>query len=54
MVTIKREKPTTAAIENMYEVIRQVIQEPQAYYSAEELEKLKEDTHNIFLERGKE
>lgn len=43
-----------AALENLYTVIREIFKDSDVYYSAEEVEKLKQDANNVFLERGKD
>ena len=53
-VNINRETPTTAALSNIYRVIREITDDKAVYYSETELKELKNNTQNNFLERGKE
>lgn len=53
-VNINRETPTTAALGNLYRVIREITDDKAVYYSETELKELKNNTQNIILERGKE
>lgn len=50
MTTVKRSTPTAATLENIYTVVREIIP-TDVYYSADQVEELKEDKNNIFLER---
>lgn len=50
MTTVKRSTPTAATLENIYTVVREIIP-TDVYYSADQVEELKKDKNNIFLER---
>ena len=50
MTEIKRNTPTAATLENIYAVVREIIP-TGVYYSADQVEELKKDENNIFLER---
>ena len=50
---VKRNTPTAATLSNLYDVIREVVKDKSAYYTPEQVEGLKQDKSNIFLERGK-
>lgn len=45
-----RKKPTQAVLANLYQVIRTIFDDEEFYYSKEQIEELKKDKSNIFLE----
>lgn len=49
-MAITRTTPTTAVLTNLYDIIREIIKDTEAYYTAEEIEALKENKENVFLE----
>ena len=50
-MAVIRKKPTTAVMTNLYDTIRKTIHDVDAYYTPEQVEALKQDKNNIFLER---
>lgn len=52
-MAVTRKKPTTAVMTNLYDIIRKTIQDVDAYYTTEQIEALKQDNNNIFLEERK-
>lgn len=46
---VRRSTPTAAVLTNLYNIIKSTIQDKDAYYTNEQIEKLKEDPSNIFL-----
>ncbi len=50
-MSVTRKKPTTAVLTNLYDIIKRTIQDNDAYYTKEQIEALKQDKSNIFLER---
>ena len=48
---IIRGEVTKDKLENVYQVIRSIIDKPDCYYTKEEIEKLKTNEKNIFLRR---
>ena len=50
---VKRSKPTVAVLTNLYNVIHDTIQDAEAYYTPEQIETLKKDPNNIFLQLNK-
>jgi hypothetical protein len=51
-ITIRRSKPTAAALSNLYDIILKSFQDTNLYYTQDETEKLKEKEKLIILERG--
>lgn len=49
-ITIHRSKPTVAVLTNLYNIIKETIQDEDAYYTTEQTEALKKDPNNIFLQ----
>ena len=49
-----RSIPTAETLNNLYEVIREIINDESVYYSEKEIKALKNNSENIFLkiERG--
>lgn len=50
---VYRSTPTKETLKNIYNTIYKIINNQDCYYTPEEIEKLKKDKSNIFLERGK-
>lgn len=48
-----RDKPTQETLEQLYITIHNLINNQECYYTQEQIEKLKKNKKNIFLERGK-
>ena len=48
-----RGKPTESKLRHIYNTIQKLIDNQECYYTEEEIEKLKDDKNNIFLERRK-
>ena len=46
---VTRSKPTVAVMTNLYNTIRETIQDADAYYTTEQIKALKQDPNNIFL-----
>ena len=44
---------TKGKLQHIYKTIQQVIQNQQCYYTNEEINKLKTDEKNVFIERSK-
>lgn len=49
---VYRKIPTYAVLTNLYDVIREVVKSDETFYSDLEVEELKEDENNNFIERG--
>lgn len=49
---VYRKIPTYAVLTNLYDVIREVVKNDEAFYSDLEVEEFKEDENNNFIERG--
>lgn len=49
---VVRGKVTKQKLENIYNVIRNTVKNKDCYYTQEEINKLKEDSQNIFFEGG--
>ncbi len=47
-----RKTPTSRDLKHIYRTIQQLIDNKQCYYTKEEIEQLKRDEKNIFLEMG--
>ena len=50
---IIRGTPTACKLQHIYNTIQRLIDNQECYYTKEEIEKLKKDKKNIFLERRK-
>lgn len=50
---VKRSKPTVAVLTNLYNVIHETIQDKEAYYTKEQIEEMKKNPSNIFLQLNK-
>ena len=50
---IIRGTPNASKLTHIYNTIQRLIDNKECYYSEEEIENLKKDEKNIFLERGK-
>jgi len=50
-MAVIREQPTAAVLANLYNIIRETIQDADAYYTAEQIKALKSNPNNIFLEQ---
>lgn len=50
---IIRGTPTSSKLTHVYNTIQRLIDNQECYYTKDEIEKLKKDEKNIFLERGK-
>ena len=50
---IIRGTPNASKLTHIYNTIQRLIDNKECYYTEEEIEKLKKDEKNIFLERGK-
>ena len=48
-----RGKPTESKLRHIYNTIQKLIDNKECYYTEEEIENLKNDEKNIFLERRK-
>ena len=48
-MAVTRETPTAAVLSNLYDIIRNTIQDTDAYYTDDQTEALKKDPNNIFL-----
>jgi len=46
---VKRGKPTVAVMTNLYNIIKETIQDNEAYYTLEQIDILKKNPNNIFL-----
>ena len=46
---VKRGIPTVAVMTNLYNIIKETIQDNEAYYSQEQIDELKKNPNNIFL-----
>lgn len=51
---VKRSKPTASVLARLYNAVYQSIETDAAYYTSEEVERLRENKDNVFLKRGKE
>ena len=53
-MAVKRNTPTAAVLINLYDIIRKIITDPNAYYTTEQIKALKNNPNNIFLDtKGK-
>ena len=52
-MAVTRKVPTAPVLTNLYDTIRKTIQDTDAYYTTEQIEALKQDNNNIFLEERK-
>ena len=43
---------TVQKLENVYNTIRNIVRDKSCYYTQEEIDKLKQDSKNIFLKGG--
>lgn len=50
---VKRSIPTVAVMTNLYNIIHETIQDKDAYYTQEQIDNLREDPNNIFLQLNK-
>lgn len=50
---IIRGKTDASKLRHIYNTIQRLIDNQECYYTKEEIEELKKDEKNIFLERGK-
>lgn len=50
---IIRKTPSKEVLDQIYKTIHKIIDNQECYYTPEQIEKLKKDEKNIFLERGK-
>ena len=50
---VKRSKPTVAVLSNLYSVIQEAIQDEKAYYTKEQIEEMKKNPNNNFLQLNK-
>jgi len=50
---IIRGTPNASKLTHIYNTIQRLIDNKECYYTEEEIENLKKDEKNIFLERGK-
>lgn len=50
---VKRGIPTVAVMTNLYNIIKETIQDNEAYYSLEQIDELKKNPNNIFLQLNK-
>lgn len=50
---VKRGKPTVAVMTNLYNIIKDTIQDNDAYYTQEQIDILKKNPNNIFLNERK-
>ena len=48
-----RKEPTQAVLANLYQVVRELFDDEEFYYSTEQIEEMKKDEKNIFLEGEK-
>lgn len=48
-----RGQATEEKLQHIYNTIRNIIQEQHCYYTEEEINKLKADKKNVFIERSK-
>lgn len=49
---VKRKKPTASVLSRFYNAVYESIKTDAAYYTSQEVERLKEDENNVFLEKG--
>lgn len=52
-MAVIRKQPTAPILTNLYNTIRKTIHDLDAYYTDEEIEALKNNPNNIFLEERK-
>ena len=52
-MAVIRKKPTTAVMTNLYDIIRKTIHDKDAYYTPKQVEALKQDKNNVFLNERK-
>ena len=50
---VKRSTPTVAVMTNLYNIIHETIQDKDAYYTQEQIDNLREDPNNVFLQLNK-
>lgn len=50
-MAVYRGQPTAAVLTNLYNIIKETIQDTDAYYTAEQIKALKENPNNIFLKQ---
>ena len=48
-----RGKPNASKLRQIYNTIQKIIDNQECYYTEEEIEKLRKDENNIFLEKRK-
>lgn len=49
---IIRKKPSYAVMCNLYDTIRELVKEDKFYYNSTDIEKIKQNKNNIFLQKG--
>ena len=47
---VKRSKPTVAVLSNLYKTIQETIKDKDAYYTQEQIEALKKNPNNKFIQ----
>ena len=52
-MAVRRNTPTAPILTNLYDIIRKTIYDIDAYYTDEEIEALKNNPNNIFLDERK-
>ena len=50
---VKRSTPTVAVLTNLYNIINETIQDKDAYYTDEQIDILRKDPTNTFLQLNK-
>ena len=50
---VKRSTPTVAVLTNLYNIINETIQDTDAYYTKEQIDNLRKDPNNTFLQLNK-
>lgn len=50
---VKRSTPTVAVLTNLYNIINETIQDKDAYYTDEQIDNLRKDPNNNFLQLNK-
>ena len=50
---VKRSKPNVAVLSNLYNVIKETIQDKEVYYTSKQIEELKNNPQNVFLKLNK-
>lgn len=48
-MAVTRNTPTAAVLSNLYDIIKKTIHDVDAYYTQEQIEALKRDPRNIFI-----